>query len=131
MPIRKKTIGVSFPFVESDEGDYLKLTKTASEEVKSNFVHLLMTTKGQRYFLPQFGTNLRQYLFDQQSPELDSDISKEIYDVTEEFLPNIKIKKINIKHYDNIDEQYKITITIDYRVISGNFDFSDTVTLNI
>jgi phage baseplate assembly protein W len=99
MSIRKQTIGVSFPFVESAEGDYLKLTKTASEEVKSNFVHLLMTTKGERYFLPQFGTNLRQYLFDPQSSELDDDIRKEIYDATEQFMPNIKIKAINVKHY--------------------------------
>ena len=59
MQLRKKTIGVSFPFAESNEGDYLALTKTAANEIKSNFVHLLMTTKGERYFLPQFGTNLR------------------------------------------------------------------------
>ena len=136
MPIRKRTIGVSFPFVESDDGDYLKLTKTASEEVKSNFVHLLMTTKGERYFLPQFGTNLRQYLFDPQNSELDDNIRKEIYDATEQFMPNIKIKTINITHYTNDayvaeEQKYKITIKIDYRVISGNFDFTDNVTINM
>ena len=136
MPIRKRTIGVSFPFVESDDGDYLKLTKTASEEVKSNFVHLLMSTKGERYFLPQFGTNLRQYLFDPQSSELDDDIRKEIYDAAEQFMPNIKIKNINIIHYTNDayaaeGDKYMITIKIDYRVLSGNFDFTDNVTINM
>lgn len=135
MPIRKKTIGVSFPFTESREGDYLKLTKTASEEVKSNLVHLLMTTKGERYFLPQFGTNLRQYLFDPQSEENDADIRKEIYDAAETFMPNIKIKAINITHFGNDSDlaenkKYRIVISIDYRVLSGNFDFTDNATLN-
>jgi len=136
MPIRKKTIGVSFPFQDSTEGDYLKLTKSASEEVKSNFVHLLMTMKGERYFLPQFGTNLRQYLFDPQSTENDDDIRKEITDAATEFMPNIKIKTINITHYgDDIElpenKKYRIVISIDYRVVSGNFDFTDNVTLNL
>lgn len=136
MPIRKKTIGVSFPFTESREGDYVKLTKSSSEEVKSNFVHLLMTTKGERYFLPQFGTNLRQYLFDPQSSDNDDDIRKEITDAATEFMPNIKINKINLTHFgDDIDiaenKKYRIVISIDYRVVSGSFDFTDNVTLNL
>lgn len=136
MPIRKQTIGVSFPFSDSSEGDYLKLTKSASEEVKSNFVHLLMTTKGERYFLPQFGTNLRQYLFDPQSTDNDDEIRKEIIDATTLYMPNIKIKEIGITHYGdetNLEEnkKYRIVIAIDYRVVSGNFDFTDNVTLNL
>ena len=135
MPIRKQTIGVSFPFAESTEGDYLLLTKTSSQEVKSNFVHLLMTTKGERYFLPQFGTNLRQYLFDPQGDTNDDDIRKEIYTAAETFMPNIKIKAINITHYGTDtdlaeNQKYRIVISIDYRVVSGNFDFTDNATLN-
>jgi phage baseplate assembly protein W len=95
-----------------------------------------MTTKGERYFLPQFGTNLRQYLFDQQDPSNDNEIRNEINAATEEFMPNIKIKNINIKHYGDSNElnennKYKITLSIDYRVLSGNFDFTDEVTLNM
>jgi phage baseplate assembly protein W len=136
MPIRKQTIGVSFPFEDSQEGDYLKLTKAASEEVKSNFVHLLMTTKGERYFLPQFGTNLRQYLFDPQSANSDEDIRKEIIDAALQFMPNIKVKNVNITHYgDDVglpeNKKYRIVISIDYRIVSGNFDFTDNVTLNL
>lgn len=136
MAIRKKTIGVSFPFQDSVDGDYLKLTKSASEEVKSNFVHLLMTTKGERYFLPEFGTNLRQYLFEPQSAETDEEIRKEISDAATRFMPNIKIKNINITHYgDDVglaeNKKYRIVISIDYRIVSGNFDFTDNVTLNL
>jgi phage baseplate assembly protein W len=136
MPIRKQTIGVSFPFQDSQAGDYLRLTTTASEEVKSNFVHLLMTMKGERYFLPQFGTNLRQYLFDPQAVENDTAIRKEITDAVGAFMPNIKINAINITHYQNDvsipdNQHYQITISIDYRITSGSFDFTDNVTINL
>lgn len=135
MAIRKKTIGVAFPFKDSTAGDYLQLTKTAAEEVKSNLIHLLMTMKGERYFLPQFGTNLRQYIFEPQSSENDDDIRKEITDAVLQFMQNVQIKAINIKHYGNDvglpeNEKYRIVISIDYRVVNGNFDFTDNATLN-
>jgi phage baseplate assembly protein W len=135
MPIRKKTIGVGFPFKDSTDGDYLQLNTTVSQEIKSNFIHLLMTTKGERYFLPQFGTNLRQYLFDPQGQELDEEIRKEISDAALMFMPNVKIKNINITHYGDGDiisdmQKYTITISIDYSINSGNFDFTDNATLN-
>lgn len=134
MPIRKKTIGVEFPFRDSVDGDYLQMTTTAAKEIKSNFIHLLMTTKGERYFLPQFGTNLRQFLFDPQSSELDEEIRKEINDATQLFMPNVKITKINITHYGdevaNPEQKYTITVSIDYRIANGNFDFTDNATLN-
>lgn len=135
MGIRKKTIGVAFPFKDSDEGDYLMLTRTAAEEIKSNLIHLLMTTKGERYFLPQFGTNLRQYIFEPQSSELDEEIRNEISTAVKEFMPNVQIRNINLTHYGDEtglseNQKYRITISIDYRLASGSFDYTDNATLN-
>jgi phage baseplate assembly protein W len=135
MPIRKQTIGVAFPFQDSTAGDYLQMNTTVAQEVKSNFVHLLMTTKGERFFLPQFGTNIRQYLFEPQSTDVDNNIRTEISNAIANFMPNIQIKAINITHYGDDaslppNQQYSITISIDYRVTSGTFDFTDNATLN-
>jgi phage baseplate assembly protein W len=135
MPIRKQTIGVAFPFQDSTAGDYLQLNVTSAQEVKSNLIHLLMTMKGERYFLPQFGTNLRQYLFDPQGNTSDDNIRTEITNAVTEFMPNIQIKAINITHFGNDpnlaeNQKYRITVSIDYRITSGNFDFTDNATLN-
>ena len=65
MNIRKKTYGINFPFYDSDNGDFLKLTPTIENEVKSDLIHLLLTRKGSRYFLPDFGTRLYEYIFEQ------------------------------------------------------------------
>ena len=44
------TYGITFPFRDSFNGKYLDLTDYASEEVRTNLIHLLLTRKGSRYY---------------------------------------------------------------------------------
>jgi phage baseplate assembly protein W len=57
--------GIDFPFRDSLEGSYLKMTSSPDREVRANLIHLLLTKRGSRYFLPDFGTRLYQFIFDQ------------------------------------------------------------------
>ena len=56
-----RTYGISFPFMDSFNGQYLNLTQYAKEEVRTDLIHLLLTRKGSRYFLPDFGTRLLEF----------------------------------------------------------------------
>ena len=58
------TYGITFPFRDSFNGKYLDLTDYASEEVRTNLIHLLLTRKGSRYYLPDFGSRLYEYIFE-------------------------------------------------------------------
>jgi phage baseplate assembly protein W len=136
MNIRKKTYGVNFPFGDSDNGDFLKLTETPELEVKSNLIHLLLTRKGSRYYLPDFGTNLYQYIFEPLDDITMGKIEDEINDAVEKYIPNLTINKIAIqKFYDDIEYvdndklQHTIKINLDYTVNSRTFQSSGTVTL--
>ena len=97
MNIRKKTYGINFPFYDSDNGDFLKLTPTIEAEVKSDLIHLLLTRKGSRYFLPDFGTNLYQYIFEPLDEVIIQKIEDEINNAVEKYIPNLEINQINIK----------------------------------
>lgn len=130
MEIRKKTYGINFPFLESTNGDFIKLTDTPEQEVKSNLIHLLLTRKGSRYFLPEFGTNLYQYIFDPIDTKTISKIENEINTACEKFLPNLKINKINIDSIPSSNkESHTIKITIDYTVTFRTFQYNDLVTI--
>lgn len=136
MGIRKRTIGVDFPFKNSVEGDYLKLTKTPEVEIKANLIHLLTTQIGQRYFKPSFGVNLRKHLFNPLDEATKENIRENITSAVERWLPNIKITQINIKGYnkDNSASDYdlhKITISIDYNITNRVFEYTDNITLNV
>ena len=58
------TYGINFPFRDSRRGDYLQLTEFEAQQIKGDLVHLLLTRKGTRYYLPDFGTRLYEFLFE-------------------------------------------------------------------
>lgn len=134
---RQPTIGLNFPFTDNaGKGDYLDLTVIPEQEIKSNLIHLLLTRKGSRYFLPDFGTNLYQFVFDPIDDIIMGKIENEIIDACEKYLPNLKINKINITQY-NTDityvaddrKQHTLSIDIDYTISSRSFQSTDTVTI--
>lgn len=133
MAFRKNTIGLNFPFKDSENGDFLLLTKTPEEEIKSNLIHLLLTKKGSRYMLPDFGTNLYQYIFEPLDEIVIAKIENEIHDAVEKYIPNLKINKITIlrlgdEEYDET-QAHKVKIKLDYDIQQKTFEFRDTVTI--
>jgi phage baseplate assembly protein W len=58
------TYGLTFPFRDSFDGKYLDLSDYNDEEVRSNLIHLLLSRKGSRYYLPDFGTRLYEFIFE-------------------------------------------------------------------
>ena len=54
-------IGVAFPF---DADGVFNQTFTQKEQVKSNLINVLLTEKGERVNLPNFGVGLKNLLFE-------------------------------------------------------------------
>jgi phage baseplate assembly protein W len=149
-----KTYGLAFPFNPSVYGDYVMLTETANDEIRTDLIHLLLTRKGSRYFLPDFGTRLYEYIFEPlDTPTFDS-IESEIRDSCEKYLPQLKITNISVKALTSeesgiyattegnvVDRQfsmpgvnpaeYTAKVKIDYVITDDVFGTKDFVILNI
>jgi phage baseplate assembly protein W len=54
-------IGVSLPF---NGPGVFKSTYTTKDQIKSNLINLLLTDIGERVMNPNFGTNLKRFLFE-------------------------------------------------------------------
>ena len=148
-----KTYGINFPFQDSRMGKYLSLSETADEEIRTDLVHLLLTRKGTRYFLPDFGTRLYEFIFEPLDGPTFSEIEAEIRESVQEYLPNLTITKITVKAAsdgeegkgtyvnDNDERVYRVpgigtkehtaTVRIDYTITSNAFNQSDFVIINI
>ena len=147
------TYGISFPFVDSFTGRYLDVTNSTEGEIRSNLVHLLLTRKGSRYFLPDFGTRLYEYIFEPLDGPTFSDIESEIRDTVRTYMPNLQVinvtvepaslgledKGYTINQYN--EREFKVTniatlehtarIKIDYRITDSAFESQDFIILNI
>jgi phage baseplate assembly protein W len=145
--------GLDFPFRESQKGDYVKMTETPEREIRANLIHLLLTRKGSRYYLPDFGTRLYEYIFDQNDTVSFNLIEDEIRESVSKYIPNLDINSINIMSADNDPDDFKLfsqeederlfrvsdattkpytaKVKIDYTVNNGAFSSSDFIIINI
>lgn len=147
------TYGIDFPFRNSLKGDFLRMTESPEREVRANLVHLLLTRKGSRYYLPDFGTRLYEYIFDQNDVVTFGLIEDEIRESVKKYIPNLDINSINVVSAENDPEETKLysqqederlfrvsdatskpytaKVKIDYTVNNGAFSSSDFVIINI
>ena len=147
--------GITFPFVDSQEGFFLGLNKFTNSEIKSNLIHLILTQKGSRYFLPSFGTNLIKYVFEPLDTATQTNIDREIREAVDEFIPNLIINNVEVKSIDDIrleeqanpdnnsleentfdftgsnDTEYSVRIRIDYSMGDDVFETKDFVIINL
>jgi len=91
---------LNFPFRDSRRGDYLELTELESQQIKSDLIHLLLTRKGSRYYLPEFGTRLYEFIFEPFDGLTFDAIQSDIRDAVETFMPNLLLNQISITPAD-------------------------------
>jgi phage baseplate assembly protein W len=147
------TYGISFPFNDSREGKFLELTQLTDDEIRTNLIHLILTKKGSRYFLPNFGTRLYEFIFEPMDGPTFTDIQNDIRDSVDEYLPGVKITNIDIQPASeneldldtvvstNDDRIYRVPgigtkehtarIKIDYTLENNVFNSGDFVIINI
>lgn len=125
----KKYINIGFPFTESNDGNFLKLNNTDKEAIKSDLMHLVLTKKGERLYMPDFGTNLMKYIYDPNDDITQMDITKEMSDIIKKYLPNLTLKGVNIDKIEN--SEYGIRVRIDYTITEDVFQETDFVIIEV
>ena len=152
-----RTYGINFPFRDSRRGDYLELTQYQKDEVRADLIHLLLTRRGSRYYLPTFGTRIYEFIFEPFDGLTFSAIESDIRDAINTFMPNLLVNSITIEPAsiedespvgvenrmtnDNVPYIYRVPgkgtadytakIRIDYSTDSNTFAQSDFVIINI
>lgn len=124
-----KYININFPFKESDKGFFLDLNDNDKAAIKADLMHLILTRKGERLYLPEFGTNLLQYIFEPNDSVTQSEIKTEISDTVKKYLPNLVINEVIVDQSDA--SEYAATVRIDYTVTDDAFQATDFVLINI
>ena len=94
-------INIQFPFRDDDKGKFLEMNKTTKKAIKADLMHLLMTNRGERLYLPAFGTNLRKYIFEQNDFEVHTGIKNEIQGDPKKEWTHQNVNKRRKNHWSN------------------------------
>jgi phage baseplate assembly protein W len=87
----------------------------------------LLTDKGERFYLPDFGTNLKRFIFEPSDEKNLSDIENDIKTTVSKYLPGLSITAIQ---FFSEDDQKGVTVRVDFLVGDGIFNSSDFIELN-
>ncbi len=123
---KQRFINIDFPFKDSPEGFYFKLNSTNTDAIRSDLLHLLLTNKGERLYMPDFGSDLKKYIFEPNDSITHEQIKDNLNENIKRYMPNLIINDISFKN-DDIEEL--IIVELTYTVTDGTFNSTDTVTL--
>ena len=94
-------IGVSLPFNKPFTSTY-----TTKNQIKSNLVNLLLTDMGERVMNPNFGCNLKRYLFENINDVNAERVKNAVLSSVGYYIPEITVTSIAVTpntDYNSID----------------------------
>ncbi len=119
-------IGLKLPFTR-DRAGLFGLTETTLEQSGHNIKNLLLTAKGERVMQPDFGSGLRELLFEQYTEDLTDRIKEEIQEAMSTWLPYIVISSVSIIEDETNPNQTKVDLDFSLNYEPNRFE---SITLN-
>jgi hypothetical protein len=112
---KDQLLGLAFPAVSSTGGYFSN--SEGFNTILAGIKQLILTRKGERVMLPEYGTNLRAFVFEQDTPTLRKRIKDEIAQAIFVYEPRVTIK--NLAVYVN-DSQGRNTIMVSLKLSLAN-----------
>ena len=119
-------IGLKLPFNRGRSGLFPQ-TETTLEQAGSNIKNLLLTAKGERIMQPEFGSRLRDLLFEQYTEDLEERVREEIQQAMSTWLPYIVISQVDVIQDETNPNQTKVDLDFSLNYEPNRFD---SITLN-
>jgi len=73
---------------------YFQMSTVTKEAFSSDLLLLLLTQRGERYYEPDYGTNLLKYIFEPNDSLTSTDVEQEIKRVVSLYIPALTIEKV-------------------------------------
>ena len=115
-------IGVSIPFNAKAVFTSTYYTKDA---IRNNLLNFFLTNKNERFLNPNFGGDLRGFIFEQIASDNIDELKENIQSQLSTYFPNILIGKLNINEIPDYNE---IQILLEYSILNTGID--DKIEIN-
>jgi phage baseplate assembly protein W len=122
-------ININYPFKDSSKGFFVDLNSDQNQAIKADLLHLILTRKGQRLYLPDFGTDLLRFIFEPNDSLTLTNIKQEITTVVKKYLPKLQINELIIE--ESTESEYAAVVRIDYTITDDVFTSTDFVIIKI
>ena len=107
-----RPIGIKTPleFSRNSNRQLFHMNNNPAIQIKDNLKNLILTEKGERLGMPDYGCGIRNYLFDLTSiPDYESIIINAINNQIEKYMPFLQVKNIEILDYAKSENEADIS----------------------
>ena len=104
--------GMSFPIGKVKGANHYDKV-TGLELIKNNIEQLILTEKGERLMIPQFGMSLRRFLFQPITEELFTEIKYEILNAITRFAPEVAVRRLRVTTADEVNVEGGMGLDIE------------------
>lgn len=117
----RKAVGFSLPL---NGNAVFKPTYKTQDQIKANLINYMLTNNGERVFNPNFGLDLRNYVFENTVDLTTEEIEFKIQEGIASFFPQVTIESLQVASSPDTNQ---ISITVIYSIPS--FGVNDTITI--
>jgi len=113
---------------------YFQMSRVTKDAFSSDLLLLLLTQKGERYYEPDYGTDLLKYIFEPSDNLTASDVEQEIKRTVSLYIPSLQINSItfNWKTDDNRQpiSENQLNVNIKFTYSEDAFNEEGSLDLN-
>lgn len=126
----KQYFDIKFPFTSNNtDGFFIDLNETLDDKVLSEILHVILTPKGGRLRMPEFGTDLVKYIFEMNDEKEWPRVRSEVVSSVSKYVPRVIINNIKILRENGNDNT--ILLDLDYSVKAGLVEDNNKVIIKL
>tara|TARA_R110002020_G_scaffold150493_7_gene327266 strand:- start:125 stop:505 length:381 start_codon:yes stop_codon:yes gene_type:complete len=123
------SIGFTLPLQRGDSG-YFEVSHDLLTQIKSNFINLVSTMKGERFSNPTFGCDIHKALFNFNNDDLPNKARESVEEAVARWMPYIELEDFQINTIDADKDRQTARIYMSYR-LTEQPNLSDDVLIQI
>jgi len=126
---------ITFPFKDDNETrSFIKMNQVSKDAYSSDLLLLLLTQKGERYYEPDYGTNLIKYIFEPNDELTATDIEEEIRNSVALYIPQVQVNSVKFNWNSTEDGQpipeTQVNVNIKFVYIEGSLTEQGNIDIN-
>ena len=123
------SIGFTLPLRRAN-GGYFEMSNDLMTQIKSNFINLVSTMKGERLSNPEFGCDIHQVIFDMNDTDLYPRAREAVERAVARWMPYIQLDQFEVETTDSQRDNYQAKIYMSY-VLTEQPNLTDEVLIQI
>tara|TARA_R110001599_G_C12103763_1_gene647285 strand:+ start:599 stop:1006 length:408 start_codon:yes stop_codon:yes gene_type:complete len=119
----RRAVGFSLPL---NGNAVFKPTYQTRDQIKSNLINFMLTNNGERVFNPNFGLDLRSYVFENTTDLTIEEIEFKIQEGIADYFPQVSIENLSVSPNPDANQ---ISITVIYSI--PQLGVEDEITISL